>query len=226
VKITSCKVAPSSQDQRKQPLVDRCLSAINPDTSQPSGALSNPVVKTTISPFVYSISHTTNTNSIPSVLNSSFVRAVAVSLPNSGHPLPSMGMFCSANIPCPSRKLLQLKLNLLLNPCQLQLRHRISKNIEALNTALLLFYPPRIRRHLWLIECPAQSTRVRTFRYPRYRSWSVMCFVFPFQTRPQYQQGTDFPPLCCTLSCPLIRPVIPLLVLLQILPELGLGDFQ
>ncbi|KAF8498175.1 hypothetical protein F5888DRAFT_227715 [Russula emetica] len=47
----SHEVAPSSQDQRKQPLVDRCLSTINPDISQPepSGALSNPVVQTTIS---------------------------------------------------------------------------------------------------------------------------------------------------------------------------------
>ena len=59
-------VAPSSQDQLKQPLVDGFRSTINPDISQPSGALFNPVVKTTISQFVYSsTSHTVNTNSIP-----------------------------------------------------------------------------------------------------------------------------------------------------------------
>ena len=34
--VISHKVAPSSQDQSKQPLVDRCLSTINPDISQPS----------------------------------------------------------------------------------------------------------------------------------------------------------------------------------------------
>jgi hypothetical protein len=61
----SHKVAPSPQDQRKQPLVNRCLSTINPDIPQPSGALSNPMVQTTTSRFVYSTSHTANTNSIP-----------------------------------------------------------------------------------------------------------------------------------------------------------------
>ena len=60
----SHKVVPSSQYQRKQPLVDRCLSTINPDISQPSCALSNPVVQTTISRFVYSTPRTTNTNLI------------------------------------------------------------------------------------------------------------------------------------------------------------------
>ncbi len=50
----SHKVAPSSQDQR-QPPVDRCLSTTNPDISQPSGALSNPVVQTTISVSLFNI---------------------------------------------------------------------------------------------------------------------------------------------------------------------------
>ena len=55
-------VARSSQDQFKQPLVDRFRSTINPDISQPSGALSNPVIKTTISQFVYSTSLTQSLN--------------------------------------------------------------------------------------------------------------------------------------------------------------------
>ena len=75
-------------------------------------------------------------------MNSSFVHTVATSLPNNSHSLLSMGEFC---IPCPSHDLSQLKLNLLLNPCQLQLRHRINKNGEAPSTTLLLSYPPRIR---------------------------------------------------------------------------------
>ena len=54
--------APLSQDQ---PLVDRFLSTINPDISQPFGALSNPVDQSTISRFVSPTSHTVNTNSIP-----------------------------------------------------------------------------------------------------------------------------------------------------------------
>jgi hypothetical protein len=74
-------------------------------------------------------------------MNSSFVHAVAASLPNSGHSLLSMGEFYPANIPCPSHGLSQLKLNLLLNPYQLKLRHRIIKNCEY----------------------PAQPTQVSTF---------------------------------------------------------------
>ncbi len=61
----SHNVAPSSQDQK--PLVDRFLSTVNPDISQPSGALSNPVVQTPISRFAYFLlfKYTANTNSIP-----------------------------------------------------------------------------------------------------------------------------------------------------------------
>jgi hypothetical protein len=111
------------------------------------------------------------------------MHAVAEPLANSGHSLLRMGELRPADIiPCPSHELSQLKLNLLLNPCQLQLSHRINKNSEALNTALLLFYPPRIQRRFWLIEYPAQSTQVRTFPYCRLSSWSVMSFFF-FQTR-------------------------------------------
>ena len=68
-------------------------------------------------------------------MNSFFVHAVATSLPNSGHSLLSTGEFC----PCLSHALSRLKLNPLLNHFQLQLKHRISKNSKALNTALLLF---------------------------------------------------------------------------------------
>ena len=62
--------------------------------------------ETTISRFVYSTSHTTNTNLIPwsfhSEINSSFVHAVPASLqvPTSGHSPLSMDHFCLANIPC------------------------------------------------------------------------------------------------------------------------------
>ena len=79
-------------------------------------------------------------------MNSSFVHAVVASLPNSGHPLLSMGDFYPADIPCPLYELSQLKLNLLLNLCQLQLRHRINKHSGVPNTALLLFYLARIRQ--------------------------------------------------------------------------------
>ena len=57
-------IAPSSQDQFKQLLVDSFRSTINPDISQPSGALSNPVIKTTISQFVYSTSLTQSLNDL------------------------------------------------------------------------------------------------------------------------------------------------------------------
>ncbi len=60
----SHNVAPSSQDQRKQPLVDQFQSTISPDISRLSGTSFNPVVQTTISRFVYSTSYTANTNSI------------------------------------------------------------------------------------------------------------------------------------------------------------------
>ena len=144
--IISHKVELSSQDQRKQPLVDRCLFTSNPDISQPSGVLSNPVVRTTITWFVYPTSHMANTNRIPlwfcPVMNSSFVHAVATSLPNNDDSLLSMGELC---IPCPSCELSRLKPNHLLNPCHLQRRRRIHKNSEALDTALLLFSAPRIR---------------------------------------------------------------------------------
>lgn len=59
------EVEPSSRDQRKQSPIDRCLSTIDPVISQPSCALFNAVVNTTISQFVYSTSHTANANSIP-----------------------------------------------------------------------------------------------------------------------------------------------------------------
>jgi hypothetical protein len=113
------------------------------------------------------------------------MHAVAEPLSNGGHSLLSMGELRPADIiPCLSHELSQLKLIFFPNPCQLQVRHRINKNSEsqALNTALLLFYPPRIRRHFWLIGYPAQSTQVRTFPYRRLRSWSVMSFFF-FRTR-------------------------------------------
>lgn len=44
---------------------------------------------------------------------------------------------------------------------------------SLLNTALLLFCPPRTRRHFWPIEYPAQSTQVRTFSYHGDSIWSV-----------------------------------------------------
>jgi hypothetical protein len=111
-------------------------------------------------------------------MNSPFVHAVVTSPPNSGHSLLSMGEFYPADIPCPSHQLPQLRLNILLNRCQLILKHRINlnKNCEALNTALLLFYPSKIRQPFWLAEYPAQTTHVCTFPYRRDRSWSVMSF--------------------------------------------------
>src|SRR6266852_959841 len=157
-------------------------------------------------------------------MNLSFVHTVAASLPNSGHPLLSMGEFCP-DIPCPSHELSQLKLNFL-KRCQLQLRLRIKKNSKALNTT---FYKLRIRRHFWLIEYPAYSTQVHTFPYRRGRSWSITSF-FSFQSRLRSQQGTNLlPQLCSTLPCLLIRSVIPgrgLLVLLQSLSQLGLWEIQ
>jgi hypothetical protein len=105
--------------------------------------------------------------------------AVAASLPNSGHSLLSMTAIYPADIPYPSQELSQLKLNPLLDPRQLQLRHRLNKISEAFNTTLLVFYPPRIRRHLWLIEYPAQSTQVRKFPYRCDRCWSVTSLFLP-----------------------------------------------
>jgi len=112
-------------------------------------------------------------------MNLSFVHTVAASLPNSGHPLLSMGEFCP-DIPCPSHELSQLKLNFL-KRCQLQLRLRIKKNSKALNTT---FYKLRIRRHFWLIEYPAHSTQVHTFPYRRGRSWSITSFFFLPESPP------------------------------------------
>jgi hypothetical protein len=115
-----------------------------------------------------------------------------------------MGEFFPADIRCLSHGLSQLKPKNFLNPRQSQLRHRI--NSEALNTEFRLFYPgppPRIRRHFWVIEYPAQSTQVRTFPYHRDRSWSVMSFFLP-----------DSPPISLVaardqLATPAVHPPMP-----------------
>jgi hypothetical protein len=131
------------------------------------------------------------------------MHAVAEPLANGGHSLLSMGKLRPADIiPCLSHELSQLKLNLLLSPCQLQLSHRINKNSKALNTALLLFYLPRIQRHSWLIEYPAQSTQVRTFLYCRLCNWSVMS-IFSFRLASDSSRGpTCYPtnPSCAVPS--------------------------
>jgi len=108
-------------------------------------------------------------------MNEFILHAVATSLPTSGHSL-SMGEFYTADIPRPSHEILQLKLNLHLNPCQFQLRHRISENSEALISFLPIRRPPRIRQQFWLIEYPAQSTQARTIPYRRDHRWSVTTF--------------------------------------------------
>jgi hypothetical protein len=131
-------------------------------------------------------------------MNSSFVHAVAASLPDSGHSHPNMGEFFPADIRCLSHGLSQLKPKIFLNPRQSQLRRRI--NSEALNTELRLFYPgppPRIRRHFWLVEYPAQSTQVRTFPYHRDRSWSVMSFFL-----------LDSPPISLATGDQLATPAV------------------
>ena len=140
-----------------------------------------------------------NPSSFDSAMNSPFIHAVAASLqvPTSGHSPLSMGDLCFANIPCPSHQLSQLKLNLVLNPCRLQVGQRINKDSEALNTT-----SPRIRRHFWLIEFSKRSTQVRTLAYHRNQCWSVTS-SFSFQTLLRSQQGTNLlPRLCSTLPCP------------------------